>query len=456
MSLLKFESMLKTNQIYFFDLSEFEEIIIHYLDVGKHHLAKKALKLGLEQHPESIDLKLLQVELHIFNQQLENAEQLLQNIETLDPHNVEVFIQRGTLLSKRGNHKKAIENFHIALNLTDDKQDIWSLLGMEYLYEDDYTNAQLYFAKCIEEDDEDFTALYNIVYCYDMQKNHEEAIEFLHTYIEKNPYCEIAWHQIGRQYFVLEKYEKALTAFDYAVLIDESFVGGYLEKAKTFEQLKRYQEAIDNYLVTIELEDPTAYAYIRIGVCSEKLNKKDAAIRYYQKAVHEDPLLDKGWVLLANLYFERKNYQKALYYITKSLFIDEDNALYWRKFAEINLKLSLFEEAVNAFEKCLKLNDQSLEIYIGLSDVLLFLGEFEEALTIISSAKRTYLKSAEVDYRLAALNFILNNPKVGIQQLISALKIDFEYHTILKELHPGIFDIQEVNNLILNFRKATE
>ena len=51
MSLSKFESMLKTNSIYFFDLVEFEEIIVHYLDTGKHSLAKKAVKLGLEQHP---------------------------------------------------------------------------------------------------------------------------------------------------------------------------------------------------------------------------------------------------------------------------------------------------------------------------------------------------------------------------------------------------------------------
>ena len=52
MSLVKFEKMLKTNNIYFFDLVEFEEIIIHYLDAGKHALAKKAVKLGLEQHPQ--------------------------------------------------------------------------------------------------------------------------------------------------------------------------------------------------------------------------------------------------------------------------------------------------------------------------------------------------------------------------------------------------------------------
>ena len=49
LSLSKFESMLKTNKVLFFDSEEFEEIILHYLDMGKAALAKKALKLALEQ-----------------------------------------------------------------------------------------------------------------------------------------------------------------------------------------------------------------------------------------------------------------------------------------------------------------------------------------------------------------------------------------------------------------------
>jgi hypothetical protein len=32
---IKFESMLKTNKVLFFDSEEFEEIILHYLDMGK-------------------------------------------------------------------------------------------------------------------------------------------------------------------------------------------------------------------------------------------------------------------------------------------------------------------------------------------------------------------------------------------------------------------------------------
>ena len=448
--------MLKTNNVYFFDLVEFEEIIIHYIDAGKHSLAKKAVKLGLEQHPQSVDLKLLRVELYIFENELDKASLLLKKIERTEPTNDEVFIQKASISSKKGNHKEAIVHLEKALTFTDDKLDVWSLLGMEFLYLDDFDNARLSFAKCIDVDFEDYSALYNVVYCFDMEKKHEEAIIYLNNYIDRNPYCEVAWHQLGRQYFILENYEKALIAFDYAVLIDESFIGGYLEKAKTLEQLEHYQEAIDNYLITLELDDPTAFAYVRIGECYERLEKYEAAVSYYKKAVHEDPLLDRGWILLTNLFFNEENYEKASYYISKALKIDDDNPSYWRRYSEIKLRLNFFEEAVSGFENCLALNDDSLEIYIGLTDVLSFLGEFNDAVAVLFKAQKKYKNLAEIEYRLAGLFFVLNKEKYGFNHLIAGMKIDYDYHVILKEIYPTVLDNPKVQKLLIDYKKAIE
>ncbi|MFY0603465.1 MAG: tetratricopeptide repeat protein [Flavobacteriaceae bacterium] len=456
MPLTKFESMLKTNSVYFFDLVEFEEIILHYLDTGKHSLAKKAVKLGLEQHPTSVDLKLLEVEILIFDDKLEKAAQLVKKIQAIAPNNDEVYIQKATILSKGGAHKEAIENLKIALTHTNDKVDVWSLMGMEYLYLDDFENARLNFAKCIDVDFEDYSALYNVVYCFDMEKDHEQAIQYLNTYININPYCEVAWHQLGRQYFILNMFKEALTSFDYAVLIDESFIGGYLEKAKTLEQLKRYEEAIQNYLITLELDDPTAFAYVRIGECYDKLDESETAINYYKKAVHEDPLLDKGWILLTESYYQQKNYQKALYYINKALKIDDDNALYWRKYAQINLKLDFFEEVINAFQKCIMLKDQDVEIFLGLCDVLVFIGEYNDALSVLFTAQKIYKDFAEIEYRLSGLFFMLQKDNHGIAHLKKGLLIDFEYHVILKELYPTVFEKENVQKLLSNFIKAME
>ncbi len=456
MSLSKFESMLKTNSIYFFDLVEFEEIIVHYLDTGKLSLAKKAIKLGLEQHPSSIDLKLLEVEILIFDNQLDKASHKLRKIESLAPNNEEVYIQKATIQSKKGNHKEAIKNLTIAQLYTDDKVDIWSMMGMEFLYLDNFEKARLSFEKCIEVDQNDYASLYNIVYCFDMEKNHELAIVFLNTYLNKTPYSEVAWHQLGRQYFVLKRYKEAITCFDYAVLIDESFIGGYLEKAKTYEQLFEFEKAIKNYLITLELDDPTAFVYLRIGECYNKLDQIDEAIRFYKKSVYEDPLLDKGWVLLTNAYDEQKDYQKALYYISKALKIDEYNPFYWRKYSEINIKLSAYEEAIKGFEKCIELNDCHLEIYIALSDVLLFIGDYYDAIRVLVTAQKVHKNFAEIEYRLAGLFFILHKQSYSIAHLINGMKIDYDYHSILQELYPAVYKNFKIQNLIINYKKALE
>lgn len=456
MSLSKFESMLKTNSVYFFDSVEFEEIIQYYLDNGKHSLAKKAVKLGLEQHPTSVVLKLLKVELLIFEDKLQKATKLIGELEAVEPNNEDLLIQKATILSKNSKHKEAIDTFRKVLHVTEDKVDIWSMIGMEYLYLDDFQNARLNFANCIEVDYEDYSSLYNVVYCFDMENNHEEAIIFLNKYIDTNPYCEVAWHQLGRQYFVLNKFKQALRAFDYAVLIDEGFIGGYLEKAKTLEELERYEEAIQNYLITLELDDPTAFVYVRTGECYQKLGDLETAVKYFKKAVHEDPLLDKGWLLLTNLFQEDKQYQKAINYITKAIQIDEENSFYWRKFAELNLKLNFYEEAVNAYKKCIELNDVSLENYVALSDILLFLGEFKEALKIIIKAKNTYKEFAEIEYRLCGLFMLTNKENYSFIHLKNGLAIDAGYREIIKELYPTVFENDKVQFIIKSFLKATQ
>ena len=456
MSLSKFESMLKTNSIYFFDLVEFEEIIVHYLDTGKHSLAKKAVKLGLEQHPSSVDLKLLDVEILIFDNKLEKASQKLRRIQLLAPANEEVYIQKATILSKNGDHEKAIKNLKIAVSYADDKVDIWSMMGMEYLYLDDFEKARLSFAKCIDVDHEDYSSLYNVVYCFDMQKNHEKAIVFLNAFLDRSPYSEVAWHQLGRQYFVLKRYKEALTCFDYAVLIDESFIGGYLEKAKTLEKLGEFEEAIQNYRLTLELDDPTAFAYLRIGECYQKLKKLDTAIDFYKKSVHEDPFLDKGWIMLTEAYYEQKDYQKALYYITKAIKIDDYNVFYWRKYSDINIKLNLFNEGIKGLEKCLELNDCSIEIYTALSDLLMFVGDFKTAFEILISAQDSYKNTAEIEYRLSGLSLVFDNEKEGLTHLLNGLKIDFNMHTILKELFPSVLVNLKVKELLYNYKKAME
>ncbi len=446
--LKKFESMLKTNNVYFFDSLEFEEIIQYYIDSGKTALAKKALMLGLEQHPMSISLKLLDAEILIFDNKYAAAIEILDIIQAMEPTNEEVFIQKATIFSKTNAHEKAVDILKTALEFADDKAEVYALLGMEYLFLYNFKDARDNFIACLEADFEDYSSLYNVVYCFDMENKHVEAIEFLKEYIEKDPYSDVAWHQLGRQHYVLDQFNEALRAFDFAVLVDEFFVGAYIEKAKTLEKLERYSEAIENYKATLELEDATTFALLRIGECYLELEDFGNALKFYKRTVHEDPLLDKGWMALSSIYYKQKDYEKSLYYINKALDIDEVNTAYLRRFGEINIKLSFYEEAVKVFETCIELGDDDLDIWLALIDVQYFLGDFELAMDSLKKADTVHADSPELNYRLSCFHFLFDTEENGVYYLKKALGIDFDYHLIIKEMYPSVFDLHVVQDIV--------
>lgn len=454
-SLTRFESMLKTNDVLFFDSEEFEDIINHYLENGKIALAKKAVKLGLAQHPTSANLKLYRVEILVFEDKLDLADGLLNELHDLESSNEEIYIQKANIFSKRDDHLKAIEMLELALEISMEEADIYSLLGMEYLFLEDFENAKYSFMKCLEADEEDYSALYNIMYCFDFLEQKTEAIEYLNMFLDQNPYCEVAWHQIGKQYFDLKELDKALTAFDFAIISDEYFIGAYLEKGKVLEKLGQYEEAIENYKITLDLDDPTSFAYLRIGKCFEKLGLDELALDHYLKTVHEDPLLDKGWIAITDFYYKKKNFQKALYYINKAIAIDEENVLYWKRYAKINSRLSCFEEAERGYQKSIDLGNYELETWIKRCDILINLGEYETAIQNLIQAIEFYPETAEIEYRLAGLFFNLNEGDKGYFHLNNGLKYDAEYYIIIEELFPKIFSRKSVKEMINSYLKAS-
>jgi tetratricopeptide (TPR) repeat protein len=448
LSLSKFESMLKTNKVLFFDSEEFEEIILHYLDMGKAALAKKALKLALEQHPKSTGLKLVQVEMLIFDDKLEIAEKLLNELYAIEPNNEEIYIQKANIYSKRDNHEKAVELLKTALKYTEDYADVYNLIGMEYLFMDNLELAKENFIKCLEEDTEDQAALYNVVYCFEFLDQNLEAIEYLKKYIDKNPYSEIAWHQKGRLYYGIKEYEKALRAFDFATIIDDEFLGAFMEKAKTFERLKKYEEAIESYNRTIELDDATSYALLRIGKCYEKLGKKVLALKYFNKTVHEDPLLDKGWIAITDFYVRQKNFQKALFFVNKALSIDNQNRLYWKRYASINKEMNFFEEAEFGYRKAVEFGDYQLDTWLFWVDILQFMGEFQSAIQTLLQASEYFPEEYEVEYRLAGLYFMNHDDKKGKFHLSNGLRLNFKKRSIIEELFPVVWLRKMVQNAI--------
>ena len=454
----RFESMLKTNNILFFDSNDFENIIHHYLENGKIALSKRAIKLGLEQHPSSINLRLFQVEILVIENKFKEANNLLDRLHNIEPRNEEIFIQKANVLSKQDKHQQAIDTLLIAIDLSntpEDDGDLYALVGMEYLFLDQFESAIIYFKKCLESDISDYSALHNIVYCYDFLNQHTEAIDYLNIFLNTNPYCEVGWHQLGRQYFTIKDYTKANAALDFAIISDDTFVGAYLEKGKVLEKLKQYEEAIENYKITLALDDPTSFALLRIGQCYAKLDEEDLAVQFFKKAIDEDALLDKAWIGITKFYMKRLNYQKALYYINKAVIIDGDNAAYWKLYAAVNKRLNFLEEAERGYKQSLELGNFELITWLNRTDVLITLGDHDAAIFNLLQASEFYPENAEVEYRLAGLYFTVHQPEEGRFHLKNGTRLNIDYNFIISELFPQLTDKPLIKAIISEAKKTS-
>jgi|TARA_B110000914_G_scaffold167579_1_gene148169 tetratricopeptide (TPR) repeat protein len=406
-SIYKFESMLKTNGFLFFDSDEFEEIIVYYLEIGNVSLAKKAIAMATEQYPNSIALVLLKIELLLFNNELDKAEKLIQKISLIDPLNTDLLIQQAKILSKRKNHQEAI-NLLIKIDSNSDLYfDALSIIGKEYLFLDDFINAKKYFILYLKHNHFDYGVLNNVLYCFDSIGDTESTINYLNSFLETSPYCEIAWHQLGKQYAKEKLYKEALTAFDFAIISDDCFIGAYIEMGKILEKINKINEAIEKYEIASKIEDPNPFALYRIACCQDKLGNHDLALLYYNKTVIEDPVHDKAWMSIALNLFEKNNLVEAKINLIKALEINSEKINYWELYAKINFSLKLYEEVEIAFNEILSLGDFNISTLTVLTRLVIKIPENNSLTKKLLKSIDLIPKSfdSEMNYLLSAIYY---------------------------------------------------
>ncbi len=420
----RFEKMLKTNEVLYFDSEDFIRIIEYYLDSGQQQKTIQAINIGSNQHPYSYDIKILGIEFYVGENKLNKAIALLEELEGVSEVAEDYHVQKAAILSKQNKHLEAIEELNKALACTSFPETMYYQMAMEYLFLDNFLMAKDFFIKSLNSDNQDVGALYNVIYCFESLDDHQGAIYFLGDFIDKNPYNEIAWHQLGKQYMALDKFEEAVAAFDFAIISDDSFVGAYIEMGKALEKLGQLNRAIEQYQSSLEIEDPTAFALLRIGACHQELGNDLLALKFYKKAVHEDPLFEKGWIAIVDYFMAQKAYVKALYYLKKALQIDNTNIVLWKKMAHCNNALSFFEEADLAYKELIDLGCHEYQIWLEWVETLRAMGETKRAIEVLHKALLSFPKSSEIQYLLSGLYYQSKQHLKGILYLKNAYKLN--------------------------------
>lgn len=414
--------MLKTNKILFFDGIEFENIILYYIDLGKFNLAKKALAIGMDQHPKNIELMLLKTEILLFEGAYKDAEELLVEIEILSPENEEIYVQRASIYSKKKKHSLAIALLYKALSVTENTSEINNLIGNEYLFIGNFKKAKECYIKCLNENQEDYQSLYNLLYCYEKLKQNNEAIIFLRKFIDSDPYNEIAWHQLGKLYAKSNDFNKAMSAFDFSIISNEVYSSAYIEKGKLLEKVGRNLDAIKNYEISTKINNPNAFISHRIGFCHLKLGNSILAMKFFEESIQLEPNHEKSWIDLITLLQKNNELIKSQLYVKKSLEVNGDSIQLWKKSAEINFKIKFFQDVCIACENIDSLGKHTLKTWRLWFDSLIYLKIWDRAHEIGLKATKSFPNNSSLLLRIAGCKIRLGKKKEGHDLLKDTIK----------------------------------
>jgi len=444
--------MINSNKFLFFDSEEFESIIIYYLESGNSSMANKAIKMAIEQYPKNTSILLLKVEALIFENNIEEAEKIIDSLYEIDRNNSEIIIQKSRILSKRKKHSKSINLLKKISKNCEFYSDALVMIGKEYLFIDNFENAKEKFKEYIKNHQLDYAVLNNLLYCFDALGNTDNTINYLNDFLEENPYCEVAWHQLGKQYLKKELFKEALTAFDFAIISDDSFVGAYLEMGKVLEKLNKINQAIEQYEIVTKIDEPNPFALYRIACCHNKLGNIELAISYYNKTVEEDPIHDSAWMSLATSYYKQKDYLEAKNHLIKAIEIDSENIKYWELYCKINLDLNNNEEVEISFKEILSLGNLSLSTLIFLTKTLIQI-PLNESLSNQFLIKIDALPNSLLSEKKYISYVILNNSNQIIKANFNLKEAYFHNPAIydyFKDIFPTIPQLNVFKNMNVN------
>ena len=191
----RFEQMLETNESYFFDVEELEDLIDYYLEKNELEKAKKAIDFALYQHPNSSELKIKQAQYLVENHQPNKGLDILNALENMEPFNHELFLTKANIYSQIRQHQKAIENYYKAVKLIDDKNEksnIYFSIAFEYENLSQYDKALTILKNLLQENPENETLIYEISFCYNLKNDSESSIQFFNSFIDEHPYNYLA------------------------------------------------------------------------------------------------------------------------------------------------------------------------------------------------------------------------------------------------------------------------
>ncbi len=445
----QFEEHLKGKSIGFFDSDRLESIIDHYIINGQYSKAKLAAEHGVYHFQYNPLFILRKAQAMSGMGLLNDALDLMNQIEKTNFDNPEVFLTKAALFSQLHDSKNAIRYFRIAINLCEpeDRDEIFLDIAMEYQNLNQFKEAIDVLKEAIKINPSNEGALYEIAYCYDRLGDFQQAINCYTSFIDENPYSFTAWYNLGNAYSKSENFERSIWAYEYSILINSDFGPTHFNIGNAYLTLEKYHKALEHFHECIRLDGEDAMALCYIGEAHEQLNEFDLAKHFYKRSLELAPLLPEGWLGLGIVEDLLGNTREGIIMIHKALEYDPENAGIHHVLAGAYEKIDEIEIAIEHYEESLSMDptdEDCLSDYIELLTDKSPMQAFDRLSQFINDTdqENEIARVLEVN-----LNWLMGQKENAIRLFANCVEENQVKAKSIFEINPSLLDVPDFVNL---------
>ena len=291
----------------------------------------------------------------------------------------------------------ALETFERVTTIVPDFADAHYHLGLVYYQKAEFRKAIEAFTRTLERLPRDVDALIKLglashkagnadaVGTLEKRTFYEQAIEVYQTALEIRPYniealnnLGLAYQELGRFSDAIEVYEKGLTLNP-----DQPQLRVNLATARDL-QAGIYSLA--------------AHQHYQEGVQAKRAGRTEAVIAAWKQAIAESPKYLQVYLQLAELYFERREYEDAIRtYLSAIELVSEKELSQSAGIADMFYNLGntylyaqQLESAVSAYQQAVDIDPEMASAWANMGTVLLEMERFDAAIRACQSAIKAH------------------------------------------------------------------
>jgi tetratricopeptide (TPR) repeat protein len=367
-----FERYLKGESVGFIDGDRIESIIDFYLFNSNYSFAKSASEFGISQLPHNEVFYLRKAQSLAGLGLISESIEILRQLEIIENHQSELLLTKAALYGQIRDSKNAIKCYRQALELCEDqeKDEIFVDLALEYENSSDFDGAIEILKNALRHNPKNEIAFSELCYCMEKSERIEEMNQQILAFIDENPYSYLGWYQLGSFYLRKEDYDKAIWAFDYCLIINESAGAAYFNLGNAYLSSDRFHQAIDSFKKCMEIdgEDPLALCYL--GESYENIHEYELSKSCYQKSIELSPEFSEPWLGLGIIADLQENTGEAIVLMNKALDLDPENPVIHHLVGAAYLKNNELELGFGHLKKSLELDPTDMDCLKSLMENL--------------------------------------------------------------------------------------